>query len=100
MEKFDAKEYATLARISMNDEEAAAFGKEFEKILEYVGSIESVDTEDITTQETINIFRSDEHPHESGMFTEDLLNAAPKRKGKYLKVKNIFPHGKGSKDNS
>ncbi len=34
--------------------------------------------------------RDDADPHEAGLYTEDLLKAAPGRDGNYVKVKKIL----------
>lgn len=38
----------------------------------------------------VNVMREDTEPHESGIYTEKLLSAAPQREGQYIKVKKIL----------
>lgn len=38
----------------------------------------------------VNVMREDGEPHESGLYTEKLLSAAPQREGQYIKVKKIL----------
>ena len=97
MTKVDVKKYATLARIAVSDEEAQDLEKDIESILDYVGPVQECAISDIAQNDAgavYNIFREDKDPHESGAFTEKLMNEAPKTKkkdgGAWVEVKKIL----------
>jgi aspartyl/glutamyl-tRNA(Asn/Gln) amidotransferase C subunit len=91
MNKDEVLKLSQLARIELREGEAEEFSKEFEAILGYVGEINELPK---STSEKIiyqkNVFREDAHPHESGLYTEALLNESPHRDGPYFKVKKIL----------
>ena len=85
-----------LARIEMGAEEAEKLSNEFGAILNYVGEVKKVeegnkvDKFDKEVYATRNVMREDGEPHESGLYTEQILKQAPAREGDYLKVKKIL----------
>lgn len=82
-----------LARIDIEDAEAESLAHEFEGILNYVSEVKSAEGSISTESEKPalrNVFRDDEHQHESGEYTEALLEEAPAREGQYIKVKKIL----------
>ena len=88
----DVEHLAGLARISILDSEKESLRHDLEEILAYVSQVK-----DATTNigvpavgELRNVMRADNEPHESGMFTEVLLSAAPARQGNRLLVKKIL----------
>ena len=85
---------AKLARIEISDEEAESLSHEFEAILNYVGEVKKISggSEVKSHKDFVlkNIMREDINPHESGIYTEAILNEAPAREGNYLKVKKIL----------
>ncbi len=87
----DIEKLAHLARIDLPEDEKAGLAKEISSILSYVEQInknhEAVLASD---DEQKNIMRDDNSPHDSGIYTEKLLNAATKREGDYFKVKKIL----------
>ncbi|MAF24654.1 Asp-tRNA(Asn)/Glu-tRNA(Gln) amidotransferase GatCAB subunit C [bacterium] len=91
--KEDIKKLADLVRIEMDEDELAGMTNDFEKILEYISSLNKINQkqEDTTTSGHRNIFREDGDPHESGLHTKELLNEAPKktREG-YIRVPKII----------
>ena len=90
--KDDIQKLALLARIAVTPQEVESFSKEIEAILSYVGHINSVTVPEGTPKSgLINVFREDDTPHESGLFTKDVLQASPNREGEYIKVKKILP---------
>ncbi|NQV88335.1 MAG: Asp-tRNA(Asn)/Glu-tRNA(Gln) amidotransferase subunit GatC [Parcubacteria group bacterium] len=90
----DIKKLAELSRIEMEEAEIEEFQKEIESILSYVGQIQEASAGSFSDKKEIpvlhNVFREDEKPHESGAYTEILLDEAPEREGSYLKVKKIL----------
>ena len=84
---------AELARIHLTPEEKITLGKEVESILAYVKQIQSVKASPVADGDFFplhNVMRDDKNPHQSGAFTENLLNSAPKRKENFIQVKKIF----------
>lgn len=85
---------AELSRISVSDEEKAKFLKDLESILTYVDHIKTAvgEAEKVSgaEDEKKNVFREDDSYHDRGQFTEALLECAPKREGRYVKVKKIL----------
>lgn len=105
----EVKKLAALARITISDEELAAFTKEFDSILAYVGQLEKLelptkavkDGSSGVTKVTLrkvgeekpplrNVMREDGEPHESGKYTEKLVAQFPKKDGNSLEVKQII----------
>lgn len=80
-----------LSRLKLTDEEVDTFQAEIGSILEYVKQIETLDTTGLKSEfEQKNVMREDGEPHESGMYTERILNEAPDKEENYIKVKQIF----------
>lgn len=87
----DVKALANLARLDVSDEELAKLEKEIPAILEFVKTIQAASAEaPAATPSLINVMREDANPHESGMYTEDLLSAAPARKENHIVVKQVL----------
>ena len=89
---------AKLARIEIGDEEAESLTREFEAILGYVGEVKSITSPQPLSllkergkgRGVFNVMREDIEPHESGLYTERILEQAPAREGDYIKVKKIL----------
>ena len=93
MQKEDIHRLAALARIELTDTEAEGFAIEVSSVLGYVSDIKEITgdaPEDKVIGALYNVMRDDVHPHEPGLYTEDLLKAAPGRDGQYVKVKKIL----------
>lgn len=100
MNKAEVLKLAGLARIEISDSEAESLSGEFEAILGYVADIKKVARPSDLSQPSpklgegkggvYNVFRIDENPHESGMYTENILKNAPSREGDLLSVKKIL----------
>jgi len=89
----DIEKLASLARIDITPEEAEAFLTEIEPILSYVALVKNVSgTTHTDTQIGLvkNVMREDSHPHESGLYTKDILAQAPRTDSGYIQVKKIF----------
>lgn len=84
---------AKLARIGISAEEAESLSHEFEAILGYVGQVKTITNEElrITNEHSLrNIMRDDTNPHESGIYTDAVLENAPAKERGYIKVKKIL----------
>ena len=97
IKKEEIEKLAELSRIEISSEEKETLAKEIESILAYVSEIQKVSS-DILKSESgdehlINIMRKDEDPHPSGMYTDVLLEAMPKKEKGFLKVKKILNQG-------
>ena len=92
----DVQKLAQLSRIELTEGEEISFMSEIDSILNYVGQVSEIGiaNDESGTQKKIsevrNVFRQDENPHESGMYTKELLEQAQSREGDYLKVKKIL----------
>ncbi|MDE1965970.1 MAG: Asp-tRNA(Asn)/Glu-tRNA(Gln) amidotransferase subunit GatC [Patescibacteria group bacterium] len=88
----EVKKLAALARISISEGELENFTKEFDSILAYVGQLEKLELPETGEQlpPLRNVMREDGEPHESGKFTEKLVEQFPEKEGAYLKVKQII----------
>ena len=92
MKKEDIEQLALLARIEVGDAEALTLAHDITKILEYVSEVNEItgDTHEKTVGALYNVMREDTDAHEPGIYTEDILSAAPGRDGQYIKVKKIL----------
>ena len=88
----EVNKLAVLSRLELSQAEKASFATEIDSILGYVGQITKVQASsgEKTTPTLRNVFRADDNAHESGMYTEAILNEAPRREGDYIKVKKII----------
>jgi aspartyl-tRNA(Asn)/glutamyl-tRNA(Gln) amidotransferase subunit C len=93
MQKDDIVRIARLARIELTEDEIETFANDIGGILEYVKEIQEI-TGDVPPEKVVgaiyNVMRKDEAPHESGMYTEAILNEVPDRHGQYIRVKKIL----------
>ena len=94
MDKDKVLSLAKLARIEVSDDEAENLSHEFEAILNYVGEVKNVTniqhSNILKSVGVLNVMREDVNPHESGLYTEKILEQAPTREGNYIKVKKIL----------
>jgi len=89
----DVLKLASLARISLSDEEVTEFSEELSAILQYVEQLSSVDVSGLqpTNQVTglTNVMREDE-VKDYGYQPADLLKNVPKTQDNMLKVKRMI----------
>lgn len=88
----DIEHLAELARIEVGEEEAKSLAKDVEAILGYVEQVKDISTLNGAAEKEgpVNVFRENKNPHESGIFTDVLLTAAPEKEDGYVKVKKIL----------
>ncbi len=90
----EIEKLALLSRLTLSSEEKERMRSECDSILGYIATIQKVSatsterTRSIVA--TVNVMRDDGSPHESGIHTEALVSAAPRREGNYIKVKKIL----------
>ncbi len=89
----EIEKLATLSRIALTADEKESLRKDMDSILGYVNQINDVSAK-LSSEKKAgllrNVMREDGEPHESGIFTEALVSAAPRRQGDYIKVKKIL----------
>jgi aspartyl/glutamyl-tRNA(Asn/Gln) amidotransferase C subunit len=90
----EVKKLSALARIRVEDSELEKFTSEFDAILAYVGQLESLRFPEsgVRRPELRNVMREDGEPHETGKYTEKLVEQFPTRDGDALSVKQIISH--------
>jgi aspartyl-tRNA(Asn)/glutamyl-tRNA(Gln) amidotransferase subunit C len=91
----DVRKVAQLARLELPEDKIATYTDQLERILDYVGHLQQVDTEGVpaTTRavEVVNVTRPDEV--ETTEIREDLINLAPQREGEFYRVPRILGEG-------
>ncbi len=89
----EIEKLAQLARLALSGEEKASLRKDLESILAYVSELQNAPVGEAMPAETAfvrNVLRPDSNPHETGMFTDDILAQAPKTVNGYFSVKKIL----------
>lgn len=83
---------AHLARLELTPEEKEIFARQLDKILEYIGKLNEVDTTDIEPTTHVlplkNVFRQDKQ--ESSLPVEDVLKNAPAKERNLFKVPQVI----------
>ena len=91
MIQVDINALAKLARLEVSDEELARLEKEIPEILGFVETIQKVETDAEGHGGGLhNVMREDANPHESGIYTDDLLKAAPATQDNQIVVKQVI----------
>lgn len=92
VKKEEIERFAELSRIDVSKEEIEALVGEIESILDYVSEIQSVSSGEPEKKagQLRNVFREDGAPHESGIYTKEILEEAPRQKNGYIQVKIIL----------
>ncbi len=80
----DIDKLAALSRLTLSDAEANRMMGEIGSILAYVDVLKKATGNDTgpTMSVNKNIMRADEKAHESGLYTDKILAAAPRSEGK------------------
>ena len=93
--KVDIAALARLARVEVSAEELAKLEKEIPDILAFVETIQKADTgKEVHAPELHNVMRADENPHEGGIYSEKLLEAAPAVEKNRVVVKQVISRKK------
>ena len=89
----DINNLAKLARMELSEVEKTSLAADMKNILAFVDQIKEADI-DMDAAGRVgpvyNVFREDANPHETGIYTETLVSAAPEREGNFVKVKKIL----------
>ena len=92
MEIDEVKKVASLARLSLSDEELTTYGDQLTQILGYVTILDEVDIEGVAPMphavELQNVLRDDEV--QPSLDRADALSNAPRTDGKYFQVPQIL----------
>lgn len=95
--KIDIRALALLSRLEVSDAEVAKLEQELPSILAFVETIQKADVSAAHNDTSLrNVTRADENPHESGIYTEELLSAAPRREGDRIAVNQVVSRQKNS----
>jgi len=90
-QKIDIRALANLARMEVSDEEVAKLEKELPNILAFVEQIQKASSEAPAEEHSHrNIMREDTNPHEGGLYTKALLDAAPAQEKDQVKVMQVL----------
>lgn len=93
MESKDLKHLAGLARIALKEDETERLRADINAVLDYVGVVSELaanDDKNPTVGPRFNIMREDVVEESPAETVEALLEAAPERSGRYIKVKKIL----------
>lgn len=91
----EVEHIASLARIALTEEEKATFARDLSSILNFVASLNAVDTKDVLPM-TGGTMRENSFRHDDGEEITlegksfQLLEAAQKKEGGWIRVKEIF----------
>ncbi len=88
----DIEKLAELSRMKIDEKERDSLLKDIDPILEYVSQLnEAVEgSPSFVLPEHRGIMREDGEPHESGVWTKEILEQAPDKDGDLIKVKKIL----------
>lgn len=87
----DVAALAKLARLEVSPQELTRLQEEIPAILSFVETIQKASSEAPSEMPMLrNVMRKDENPHESGLYTDDLLAAAPLQKDNQIAVKQVI----------
>lgn len=88
LKKEDVLKVSKLARLSISEEEAAEYGGQFEKILEYFNALSAVNTDAVhptTTPVPVDLFLREDQVTQTNS-VEDVTSNAPELQGNLFKV--------------
>lgn len=90
----DVRSLAALARLSIPEERVESFAREFDAVLSYIGKLDelALDETSIEAGAVRNAFREDADPHDSGLYTDALVEQFPEKEGNHLSVKKIISY--------
>lgn len=90
-QKVDVRALAQLARLEVSDEEVARLEKELPNILSFVEVVQKASAQAPAANPVVrNVMREDTNPHESGLYTKKLLDAAAAQEKNQVVVKQVL----------
>jgi aspartyl-tRNA(Asn)/glutamyl-tRNA(Gln) amidotransferase subunit C len=94
LSKEEVKKIAKLARLELSEKEIEKMRKDLSAVLDYFNSLKKVKSKAVNVDSSDNLsegtMRIDESKPQSAEVVERLIEAAPDKKGKYIKVKAIL----------
>ena len=94
LSKEEVKHVARLARIKLTEEELREMQEELVKILDYIEKLKELDVENLepTTHSVLlkNVFREDKPEEKSKEEGEKLIELAPQKERRFIKIKSVF----------
>ena len=88
----DVKHIAKLARIELKEAELEKFRSDLNKVLGYIEVLKTVDTTGVEPLASVtgleNAWREDEV--EESALQKDIIDNAPEKMGRFIKVKKVF----------
>jgi len=91
----EVRHVATLARLALTDDETARFGRQLSRILEYIQTLNELDTSQVEPTAHVvpmaNVWRDDEV--EPSADREAVLGNAPDRTEEFFRVPKILTEG-------
>jgi aspartyl/glutamyl-tRNA(Asn/Gln) amidotransferase C subunit len=93
--KIDVRALAALSRVEVTDEEVVRLEKELLEIVAFIETIQKADVSQARSDTSLrNVMRDDANPHESGIYTDELLAGAPRRLGNRIAVNQVVSRKK------
>lgn len=88
----DIKKLGALARITVSEAEAKSLAVDAEAILGYVSQVGEATAggEEDAHMSLTNVMREDGEPHETGLYTKDILENAPRTEDGYIVVRKVI----------
>ncbi|MCD6429532.1 Asp-tRNA(Asn)/Glu-tRNA(Gln) amidotransferase subunit GatC [bacterium] len=94
LSKDEVKHVANLARIKLSEEELQKMQGELVKILDYIEKLKELDVESLepTTHSVLlkNVFREDKPEEKSKEEGKKLIQLAPQKEDRFIKIKSVF----------
>jgi len=91
----EVRHVAQLARLALGDEEVARFGRQLSQILDYIQTLNELDTSQVEPTAHVvpmaNVWRDDDVEPSSGR--EAVLGNAPDRTDEFFRVPKIIAEG-------
>ena len=91
----EVRHVATLARLALSEEETARFGRQLSQILDYIQTLNELDTSQVEPTAHVvpmaNVWREDEVEPSPGR--EAVLGNAPDRTEEFFRVPKIIAEG-------
>lgn len=91
-ESIDVQKLADLSHIGVSQDEAAQYAEEIRDIVDFVSRITNAETPAAEKRLGVvrNALRADGEPHETGAYTEAVLQQAPSTAGQYVTVRKVI----------
>lgn len=92
--KEEVRHIAQLARLGISKEEEEQFSRDLSEIIDYMKKLQEVDVSNVSptshSLELKNVFREDDVNITDSETVNHLIDSAPHKEERYIKVKSIF----------